>query len=308
MSNETQLAGDLDPRKTTLATAPQTYLAGAPEPEAKAPDPGHPPHLLLPRNLGAVAKLANKDPHARYFATTAVQLEQMGPQYRATATDGKRLITVTGTSENPETYPWQGIPALAHADNGATIAHISARDWQAAFKTIPTRCRPGLEHVAVTMAENSVTMATTDLERSNVQTPRNVAGRFPDWQRVFPTSKPVVTIRIDPKLLAETLTTVATFTDAEAPAVSLIVYPKGAPVEIQAKNADGQTTRALVVPLTADKPVTQGKEPIKAHPYEFWRALDRLAGRARLAFLKHQTEQLATIETELHALLKEHNL
>jgi hypothetical protein len=70
--------------------------AGEPE-QAKQRAPAN-GLLLLPDNLGALAKLTAKD--SAHWATTAVHVRRTEEGYRAEATDGRMLGVVSGPADN----------------------------------------------------------------------------------------------------------------------------------------------------------------------------------------------------------------
>src|SRR5262245_40122939 len=79
--------------------------------------------LILPPNLGGLAKLAGDDTR---FALSAVHVAGGPDGYRVAATDGKALAVVTGQAADAGEYP--ELPALTSAPNGEREALVPARD------------------------------------------------------------------------------------------------------------------------------------------------------------------------------------
>lgn len=224
------------------------------------------PQLLLPRNLGALAKCTAKGEQLRYGATTGVQLEATTDGYRATVTDGRQLVTVEGTHPaDREQYPtW---PALASAPNSGTCNVIGGSDWAAAFKAIPKQGRafrkPILDNLAVVLGSDVTTLASTDLSGTNVAQPINLTRlvtkdgardkqpdqRFPNWRHVMPIKAPVFSIAVDPSILIQVLTTVREFTAEDTKRVNLEFFHPDHPFRITASTTEQKCT-AVIVPLT----------------------------------------------------------
>jgi hypothetical protein len=133
--------------------------------------------LLLPRNVGELAKLAGE--HGKFALSGVMVVEKPDGGYEVVATDSKYMGIVEGVGENPDTFP--GVPGLRSAPNGAMAALVPAGTFAEACKLVPTKVRhkPVLGHLAVVMAPNQTTMAATDLDKARTVTTRNVDGKFP---------------------------------------------------------------------------------------------------------------------------------
>jgi DNA polymerase III sliding clamp (beta) subunit (PCNA family) len=200
--------------------------------------------ILLPANLSHVTRCCAAD--SRY-ALAAVRLMATDDGYRIEATDGKRLARVDGANAgNPDRFP--EIPALMTAPNGASEALIPAKIFAKACKDVNTRLAGPEERraLAIRLGQDMTTLATIDEDGGSlVRQPRNVAGRFPDTDRVMPTAEPLASIMVDATLLAELLQVAAQFADRGY--VTIDLFSKG-PARITGKNAS-QNFTGLIMPV-----------------------------------------------------------
>lgn len=206
------------------------------------------PLLLLPPNLAALAKLTAKVEHARFGATSGVQLRTTGRGYRAVATDGRVLGIVAGElPDKPEDYPL--LPALEAAPGTEAEAVIPADAWVKAFRGLPKRGKPILQNLAVAVGKDGSTLASTDLDAASVMQPRHLDGRFPAVECVLPEGTPLVSFRIDPDLFCRLLAVAAAFRGDGNLAVTVEVHSPAKPIVVRVAGG-GQEFVGLVVPLT----------------------------------------------------------
>jgi hypothetical protein len=234
--------------KTVEGTAQGPEFVGPPAPGSVPAAPTS-CALLLPANLGELARLAGDD-RAR-FALSGVHLVRGPEGYRAEATDGQALAVVTGTPDDAALYP--DLPGLAQAPNGATEALVPAKEWRRAFRAAPrgrlVRAKPVLGNVAAVLGETVTTLASTDLDCTSLAQPRNVEGRFPDAEKVLAGRKKAgVKVTVDAALLAEFLKVAAAFSPDGGGRVTLELAGDGAPLRVGTGNGR-QTFRGLVMPL-----------------------------------------------------------
>ena len=187
--------------------------------------PPTPGFHLLPLSLAGLADQADGGNSASRFALNGVRVE-FGPgnTYTATATDTKVLVHVEGECvAEPEEYPTDNIPAMAHAPNGATLAMIPASFWKDSFrkaKTLTRRSRGDvLKSVAVVTGPTSTTMAATDLEKSQCDSSPNLDGRFPPYADILSKTNRTGThelrVALCPQLLTGLLATIRQFNDED---------------------------------------------------------------------------------------------
>lgn len=149
--------------------------------------------VLLPRSVGTLAKIAADSSEPRYVFQ-GVRLEKDEKTWRCIATNGKFLVLVEGQRGDEDLFP--NPPIFAAADSKATAVSVPAKEWDKAFKEIPKRAvKPILENVAVATGENTTTFMSTNLENCNVSEPRNIDGRYPDYQQVLVDKKPERTFK-----------------------------------------------------------------------------------------------------------------
>ena len=114
---------------------------------------------FLPKNLGALAAIANNKSHR--FALDGVRVELGDGKYTAVATDAKILVSVTGIP-----LPEGVIPAaMAGAPNGESVAIVGAKGWKKAFS--------GKGNVAVVVGKEVTTLGNG----GDVATVDNIAHR-----------------------------------------------------------------------------------------------------------------------------------
>jgi hypothetical protein len=180
--------------------------------------------------------------------------------YCVEATDGKVLGRVTGECEDAANYPV--LPALQTASNGATEGLLPARAFREACKKVPkgVRYHPILTHLAVVLAPNEATLASTDLDQINAGTYRQVEGKYPPVDDVLPKGEPTARFSVNAKLLKELLDVAAAFAGDDIPRVTVEVWmPKKAvpgqkeptavgPVRVRAKS-NGQEFVGCIMPL-----------------------------------------------------------
>lgn len=211
---------------------------------------------LLPVNLAPLANVAAKE--STKFAMNGVQVEFHDDNtYTAVATDSKRIIMVEGRCPDAATFP--EIPALKSAPNGKSRALVPTDSWSKTFKdaakmTKGRYVKPVLQNVAVVCGENEVTFGMTNLAQVETPMTRQLEGRYPPFREIFPRKSPTVRLRVDAKLLADTLKAVAAMgDDDEYNTVMLEIYdPMPAAPEVDEES--GQLP--MQEPISVAKPFT----------------------------------------------------
>jgi len=202
--------------------------------------------LYLPRNLSALSKVCAS--HNPRYSVTGVLLKDKGDgAYEAVATDGRILAIVNGPRPAGD-----DIPAAESAPNGGTEGVIDRDELAGVFKLpdAPGK-RKSVSPVGLALsAENRWTAATNAATCQGA----GVEGRFPCYREILPTvpkRKPVVTIRLDPVLLAKLLTAAAaTVCDDENKGVELEIFDPTHPAVVRARNSDGRTFEGAIMPLS----------------------------------------------------------
>jgi hypothetical protein len=217
--------------------------------------------LFIPRSLCALKRVAAKAEHARYGATQGIRITLASGLYRAEATDGRRAVVVQGLVpiEDP---PW---PGFKEVPDDACEAIVLPKDLERACKVGDQLVQSRFDMVGMaTLGDGVLCLGLgTDLVAA-----RTVEGRFPQIENVMPQKRPMFTFRIDPKLTAETLLTIAELLPDDARGVQCFYYGDGYPLGFCAQNPEnGMMIDALVVPLSLpQEPEKPGEESSQAEP------------------------------------------
>jgi len=208
------------------------------------------PFYLLPNNLGDLAHVCAKSRDR--FAMQGVHLSVADGAYGACATDGRRLVLVTGpVGEGALDYP--AIPELVASPPSEAAAIIPAREWRHAFRVAPRGRAAGpslLACVAVHLGKDRSILASTDGRTRHVAAVANLEGRFPEYDKILPAGDPEPTSRlfVNPEHLAGVLALAERFRDEKTPKVTIELYGPRRPVAIRTSNGR-QHFLGLVVPL-----------------------------------------------------------
>jgi hypothetical protein len=227
-------------------------------------------YAFIPRSLCALKRVAARHEHGRFGATQGIRIAVKKGLYRAEATDGRRVIYAQGVVDDD--LPW---PGYRDTPDDAFETVVPTKDLERACKTAETAL--GKYSDAAAMVGLATTGTKISLGLGNdVMATQAVDGRFPNIANVVPTTRPMFTFRIDPKLFAETLLAMSALLPETAQGVQVFFYGKDTPIGLCARNPDnGMMIDALVVPLMdAAKAVkaeaaaakAQTKEPTPAEP------------------------------------------
>ena len=212
--------------------------------------------LLLPPSVATIVKLTASGEQQRFGATTGVRLLSTNRGYRIEATDGRRAAILTGPVAEAADFP--ALPAIAQAASGATEGVLPVAAWTAAFRSTPrgraVRVKPILGNLAVVLAKDAATLASTDMERVSAAETRLVDGRFPDIRRAMPTGQPKAVFAVDAKLLAELLEVAASVVGKDAlHRVTVEVRGENDVLVLRAIGEAGEEFTGLAVPLATNK-------------------------------------------------------
>lgn len=187
--------------------------------------------LSFPRNLAGLAALASRD--GGRFALGALHvLDPDDGTYRVEVTDGRRLAVVRGPC------PPTAVPAPDPDLPPAPACLVPVADWKAAFR-MGDKARP----VGLTAAGARFTLAVGDQALSG----QAHDGTFPDVARVLPERLPLVTVRVNPALLAGVLDLAHAL---EVTDLAVLYYGRGLALGLAGRNDAGQFLDALVMPLS----------------------------------------------------------
>ena len=213
------------------------------------------PMNLLPTNLAPLADIADPNEGTRW-AVTGVQLESFtdGTGWRATATDCKRMVRVSGPDiTKADDYP--DLPGMNAAPNGAMKALIPASRWKDFFRNaakLTKKAKPALRAVAVKMGPDRVTLGATDGDDQPLTQTPTVEGRFPPINDIMPKKFGVglAVVNIDPALFAETLGAIAKMMDPErGEPVTMEIFGPDRPIHFSAEGANGTKIESILMPM-----------------------------------------------------------
>lgn len=158
--------------------------------------------LLRPNVLRGVSDAASTDP-SRY-QLGGIFLERDGSDHaRATATDGKLLISSRWREEDPTEFPG---PATCKEGFSAIMPAAAARDVARAIPTArQVGPRPILMRAAVDeiSANGTLPVTVTDLSTTRRVDVPAIEGAYPNYQNAFPMTAPTFTMRMNPALLRD---------------------------------------------------------------------------------------------------------
>jgi hypothetical protein len=217
--------------------------------------------LFIPRSLCALKRVAAKAEHSRYGATQGIRITLASGLYRAEATDRRRAVVVQGLVpiEDP---PW---PGFKEVPDDACEAIVLPKDLERACKVGDQFVQSRFDMVGMATVGGGVVCLGLG---TDLVTARTVEGRFPMIDQVMPRKRPMFTFRIDPKLTAETLLTLAELLPDDARGVQCFYYGDGYPLGFCAQNPEnGMMIDALVVPLSLpQEPEKPGEQNGQAEP------------------------------------------
>jgi hypothetical protein len=215
--------------------------------------------LALPSSLAQLTRCAGEE--TRYSLAGVQLTDPGGGQYRATVTDGRRLIHVQGYCPETKDQPAgelgcpPDVPVYVPSDAWNTIFRFAPKlhGWernQYGEKTAPVRVAR-LSDGRVLLSSHDRTLTTDQLD-----------GKFPDWRQIMPKGNPVAVVSVQPKLLAETLTALAGMLGEEFQHVTLCFFKPGEPIGLVAKNSVA-CIDALLMPLTPPEMERDYQPPAK---------------------------------------------
>lgn len=223
--------------------------------------------MLIPREVFAVSKCAAKET-TRYAINGVMTEREADGMCRATAMDGRRVLTVTW-DDKPTRDGFPPVDGASADPIDGFSAIVSMQQWNEAGKLIPkngtARSKPVLAHYLLdeASANGTIAMKTTDLEHDRGITAESLKGSFLNWRDVMPdytVGVNAVEIGFNPQLLAELLRAIEdTATDCESRGVRFVVpIIPTRPLVIDA-HTDGREATAALMPVNM-----RAEEPVKA--------------------------------------------
>jgi DNA polymerase III sliding clamp (beta) subunit (PCNA family) len=208
--------------------------------------------LVLPKNLSRLSDLAatqiGKD------AMNGVRVKEYEDSYRLEVTDGRTLLVVRGPNVGADVGTATKLAAnLEDAPDGTFVGTIPAKEWGEAFKGTKKD-----DVVGLVMGDDGFAFAFGNQMLRGAL----VEGRYPNVDSVLPAQRPLASVAIDPKLLAELLLTMAPLVEK----VTLHFYHGEGrngflkPLGMTGHNEHGQFVDAIIMPLFEDKVAMDAKE------------------------------------------------
>lgn len=210
--------------------------------------------LYLPRNLGALSKLAPKENPRCAFA--GVRVFDNGDTYRLEVTDGKILCIARGQSDTKD----PGYPPLDAAPNGAGVAVVPRESWEQAFELAKKDKALRAFPVGISLGEGSLTFAV----REHTFTAEPLAGSYPNVDGIIPKRPPLVNFVINPKIMiAVCQAALALMGDDESRALTVCYYGKDEPLGAMCSTSEGLFVDFLIMPLNSEVSPIE-REKVKA--------------------------------------------
>jgi hypothetical protein len=181
--------------------------------------------LLIPRNLAALAEVVTKD-RARW-ASDCVHVRETPSGYRVEATDGRRLVVVTGPGR------------FAGVANKRAEALIPAKEWAQALKGFKG------DAVALVLGKKAAGFASGEDDAVRVEL---VEGRYPPVDTILPVEPPRARFRLNALLFSKLLKVIAAFTDDDHAVATIEFWDEDKPIWVSASNDNGQLLRAAQMP------------------------------------------------------------
>src|SRR5262249_52443075 len=154
-----------------------------------------------------------------------------GGQYKATVTDGRRLIHVQGYCPETKNDP----PGELGVPPDVPVM-VPSEAWNVMFRFAPklagyrVHANEKAPVRVARLADGKLLLSSQDRTLTTDQ----VGGVFPDWRQVMPKGNPVAVVSVQPKLLAETLTALAAMLGDEFQKVTLCFFKPGEPIGLVA--------------------------------------------------------------------------
>ncbi len=233
--------------------------------------------MFVPKS--ALAIVSHCDSECSRYALGSVQFERgTDGKALAIATDGRRLAVLewadlpldTESALAKDRAAVRAVESLGlsadHVPSFSTL--LSVEDLKKAGKMITAK--PSIQastpvYGAVMLDEVSangkVTMGATNGSSPSTMTVASTEGRFPKWRDVLPSSDETITVKLDPKYLAEACKLLQDFATSEDNRGITLTLHKATdsrtgevhwdekPVVLAAQNCEGRSGKIVIMPL-----------------------------------------------------------
>jgi len=196
--------------------------------------------MLIPKQVFPIITVASRE--STRYSIAGVQIRRKpGGQCEATATDGRRILTVQWDDTKAQTcYPKKSgntPPAKTHD------VTIPGETWRKAGRKVPDYADGTLNYCVLdeTTPDDTIHMLATDHHATHEIEGKPEEKHFPTWEDAIPAytiGKDAVEIGVNPALLGELLTTIARITTSEELKGIRLIVPNNPnkPILITARN------------------------------------------------------------------------
>jgi hypothetical protein len=202
--------------------------------------------LFLPRNLGAVAKVAARD--GSRFAMQNVRVVDFGNgTFWVEATDGKMLMIARGPCEADPEFP---LPE-GFIPNGPGEVLLGVGDWQELLRIESGeagRGPRGRSPVPVVLAQDTEGKVL-GVKFMGQRWLNPAEGRFPDTDQVMPKGRGLVRVKVGAKILIDLLQAARGVAGPEV-GVEFHWYGNNRPIGLTCEGPGGLVLDMLLMPLT----------------------------------------------------------
>lgn len=159
---------------------------------------------------------------------------------KTVATDAVRLLEVSvDTAVKVEDYPKVQGNAAMHGCKPFLASVKQLNEIKIRSGQMPILNCVAIKH----LDEKSIEFMSTNLETADIKSVRRIDGKFPDYKKLFPISKPVAQFTIDGLKFAELLKVMSEI--GKLGAVQVRYYGTDKPIELRA-DAETQRSRGLM--------------------------------------------------------------
>ena len=226
--------------------------------------------FLIPKQATNVAKAASKDKTRYALNGVHVSFGQAEGECNIAATNGRALVrlSVPRDEEAVARYIEGNAGGGFEATNDKEMkALVPAKAFGELGKRLPTSKLGDFSKIAIddadatdTTLSEKVSFFGTDGESAGTVELKQLSGAYPDYQELIPaTDDGRLTVRVNPKILRETLAVVESLNEKTGVVLSFARNEKkldsidsGAPVVIRASGVEDSTVTALVMPMAID--------------------------------------------------------
>ena len=198
--------------------------------------------MLYNENNLAVARIASKGNGLKPVLESV-----MFTKDKTIATDSYRLVEIS-TPKNAKVSEFPKVDGVS-AMQGCSPFLVNAKMLKEKVKIPKKTSLPILGHVAVKhIHDNRIEFYTTDGSNADIQNVARINDTFPDYEKIFPTEKPLAEVEVNGELLAGLLEIMSKLDRAQR--VKIKVYGAGKPMVLEAGDEAVQVARGMLMCLS----------------------------------------------------------